>query len=112
MSRILFSVLALAASLNAQAPAPLPRVPLPDWRTLLRGGAITPQRVCAIPLLNVLRSAPAVPMPIVRPPTAQMPTVRPRAGLQFPMQEVHVPAPACDNVRSSPLNEQNPARPH
>lgn len=110
MSRILLFVLALAASLEAQAPAPPPRVPLPDWRTFLRGAVVRgvvvpPPRVCAIPLLNVLRPAPVEPMPIIRP----------RAELRFPMRQVQVPAPACDNVRSSsaaPLDEQNPPRPH
>jgi len=103
MSRILLFVFAFAASLEAQAPAP-PRVPLPDWRTFLRGPVVTPPRVCAIPLINVLRPGPTEPMPIVRPP----------ANLQFPMHQVQVPAPACDNVRSSsvPSNEQNPTSPH
>ena len=107
MSRILLIFLALAASLEAQAPiSPSPRVPLPNWRALLRGTVITPPRVCAIPLLNVLRPEPMEPMPMVRPPAR---------GPRFPMAQIQVPAPACDNIRSPSTNssdEQNPTRPH
>lgn len=108
MSRIalvafLCAALLCATLLEAQAPVLPHRVPLPDWRSFVRGStAPTPPRVCAIPLLNVLPPAPTEPMPIVRPP----------GGIQFPILQVRVPAPACDNIRSSPSNEQNPASPH
>jgi hypothetical protein len=90
MSRILLFILALAATLEAQTP---PRVPLPDWRTLLRSVVVTPPRGCAVPLVNVLRPAPTEPMPIVRPP----------AEPRFPMAQVQVPAPSCD---TRPLAER------
>jgi len=105
MSRIVLLLVTLACSLEAQAPGPRPRVPLPDWHSFLKAPAAAPPQVCAIPLLNVLRTAPA----------AAIPLVRPRADVQFPMQQVQVPAPACDNIHSSsaaPVDEQNPARPH
>ena len=99
MPRVAFLFCGLAGLLLAQAPpaaddsrdqaAPPKEAPAPGLEARIRAFLPTPPPVCAIPLLNVLRSK-AEPMPVVRPP----------AGTEFVIRQVRPPAPAC----GAPLN--------